>query len=103
MCLSALNEYHNQSSAVGHFINYQQLPDILWESVLPNILKIPLDSEDVERMKRVAGVYSKGRFEVQSWEQDSQKKRKEAPLAVQSAATEYMGDAYERLQQVKMR
>ena len=53
----------HKKTGMGRFISYNQLPDIVWEQILPEFFGInPIGDGMVENMKQVlAGVCSKGR------------------------------------------
>ena len=91
----------HKRTGMGRFINYNQLPDIAWDRILPEFFGInPISDGMVENMKQVAGVYSKGRaFKAnQVWTEDATKKHNRATPEVIAAAHEFLSDIYEQME-----
>ncbi len=86
----------------GRFVNYASLPDIMWESVLPNHFDVEdLSEAHIERMKTIAQVYSKG-FQDKAnmpWSQDTDIKQKRASEAMRQAAKDYLNVYFEQLEE----
>ena len=86
MALSALEE--SKRSHKGRFSNYHSLPDILWESIIPDHFGLSglvvSNEEMVQSMKDVALVYSKGRGKKanEEWAEDSSKVRLASKLGL---------------------
>lgn len=102
LCTSALEEYRTKHShKEGRFVNYASLPDIMWESVLPNHFDVEdLSEAHIERMKSIALVYSKG-FQDKAnkpWSQDTDIKQKRASEAMRQAAKDYLNVYFEQLE-----
>ena len=76
MAEAAVREH--ERTGHGRFVNYNQLPDIFWETVLPQDYQVPITDAMVENMKKVAKIYSKGRGNKadQEWKEDSQTQNK---------------------------
>jgi hypothetical protein len=105
LAASAIQEYKKVSQgavAKRWFINYNQLPHIIWEKVLPG-LGITIETNMMERMKQVAHVYSKGRGVKagEHFEEDSTMKQDKAPDVVKKAAAEFLVPVYEQLEAIK--
>jgi hypothetical protein len=96
--LSAVQEH--ERTGKGRFVNYNQLPDILWDKVLPRDFGVPVGNEMIANMQQIASVYSKGRgYKAnQEWEEDSTKKQSTAPQQVIDAANFYLGDTFEKME-----
>lgn len=103
LCHAALQEYRrpsntaaigsSSSSSKGQFLNYASLPDSMWESVLPNHFDVEnLSEQDIERMKAIAQVYSKGFQEKANmpWSQDSDRKQEDATQKMKVAAKTFL-------------
>lgn len=91
----------HKKTGMGRFINYNQLPDITWERILPEFFGInPISEGMIENMKQVAGVYSKGRNHKanQVWEEDATKKHNKATPEVIAAAHEFLSDIYDEME-----
>jgi len=58
LCLSAIQEHQRTNN--GHFVNYNTLPESLWETIIPDYFRIHVTSESIARMKNISGVYAKG-------------------------------------------
>jgi hypothetical protein len=102
LCQAAINEYVRNPSN-GRFVNYASLPDIMWESILPNHFDVEDISEhDIERMKSISSVYSKGfgKKANRIWEQDSESKQERATDAMRQAAKEYLANYYDELERL---
>lgn len=84
--MSAIQEH--ERSGKGRFVNYSQLPDIMWEQILPKEFGVPVDANGIAHMQKVSGVYSKGRgYKAnKEWTEDSTKKLSTAPQSVLQAA-----------------
>lgn len=95
--MAAVQEYERTKK--GIFVNYNQLPDIMWEDLLPNKYNVPVDDTMIQRMKDISQNYSKSRNRNDvSFEDDREKKQKNASPAVIKAAETYAGDVYQKLQ-----
>lgn len=84
------------------FVNYKQLPDIIWDHVLPN-LGIDLAAKDVHRMEKVAAMYTQGRTGTKKkglavFGGDSEHKEANAPFPVAQAAQLFMDQTFEKLE-----
>jgi hypothetical protein len=110
LCQAAIEEYQNNNNgnmghggSKGQFVNYASLPDIMWESVLPNHFDTEdLSEQHIERMKNIAGVYSKG-FQKKAnmpWSQDTDTKQERASEAMRQAAKTYLAPYFEKLEQL---
>jgi hypothetical protein len=108
LCQAAIHEYQNNNNgqlghgSKGQFLNYASLPDIMWESILPNHFDMEdLSEQHIERMKDIAGVYSKG-FQKKAnmpWTQDTDTKQERASEAMRQAAKTYLAPYFEQLEQ----
>jgi len=95
---------NKRQKAIPHFfINYKQLPDIIWDHVLPN-LGIELRAKDVHRMEKVAAMYTQGRKggggTNKVFAGDSENKEANAPFDVAQAAQLFMDFTYEKLERL---
>lgn len=79
----------------GMLLNYTQLPEIIWSSVLEFFRVVHTEAE-AEAMHHVAGRNAKN--PVLSFESDSDQKRREATAAVKKAADEWLYPLYEELE-----
>jgi hypothetical protein len=79
------------------------LPDILWETILPNHFGVV--APHIDGMKKAAAVYSKGRGMNTNkvWEEDSSRKQSKASEEIRQAAFEFLEPFYERLQELSTR
>jgi hypothetical protein len=96
--LAAIQEH--ERTGKGHFVNYNQLPDIMWDKVMPRDFGVPVGKEMITNMQQIAGVYSKGRGHKadQEWEEDSTKKQSTASEKVIDAANFWLGDTFEKME-----
>jgi hypothetical protein len=96
---SAIREH--ERTGKGRFVNYNQLPDIMWKQVLPQDFKVlPVGNVMITNMKNVAQVYSKGRGKKanQSWEEDSTMKKQTATAEVVEATHMFMDRPFQRME-----
>ena len=85
----------------GTPVNYDQLPMALYNRMLPDILGIAIPTENLERMKSVADVYSKGRGnKAGKFVEDSQAKEEAASESVKNAAATYLQASYNSLEEL---
>jgi len=84
----------------GLAVNYRDLPDLLWDTILPHVWKIPVDADAHQRMQQASTSYSKGRGPRAgvTFEGDSQQKQALASTAVTHAAQTFLQPSFERLQ-----
>jgi hypothetical protein len=94
LSLAAMEEHKRTER--GRFVNYAQMPAIVWEDILPNYFNIPQSKKGIVNMEKAALVYSKGRGGKanQEWVEDSKKKKVTAVPAVVKAAKTFLGDIY---------
>ena len=89
------------ASDKGRFVNYNALPDILWESILPKHFGIDLQPDGIERMKAITGVYAKGRSNnTREWEEDASKKHELASKKMLKAVRRFMQPYYEQMEEI---
>ncbi|GKY96638.1 hypothetical protein MPSEU_000623400 [Mayamaea pseudoterrestris] len=99
---SAVDEYQSTpATSKRWFINYNQLPHITWEKILPG-LGFSVDDATMNRMQQVAHVYSKGRGTKagQEFLEDSTQKQDKAPEVVKQAVAEFMAPVYEQMEAI---
>jgi hypothetical protein len=69
LCLAAIQEH--TTTKHGRFFNYNTLPGSMWETILPQHFGVDVNSDMIERMKEISGVYSKGRENTtKEWHDD---------------------------------
>ena len=81
------------------FVNYNELPYKVWETVLPALVPFVSHAE-IERMQEIGKRYSKGRGDMagEHWHEDSTLKQGRAPELVKNAAKLFMDPVYEKLE-----
>ena len=81
-------------------VNYEKLPAILYDFILPNLFGISaIPNNNLVRMKNVADVYSKGRgSKAGKFVQDSQAKEEAASDVVKNAAATFLQESYDTLE-----
>ena len=89
-------------SSYGIAVNYDQLPQILYEHILPHHIGIPVTSVEIDNINRVSEKYSKGRGDrsKQVWQEDSTAKEEGASPAIRQAAQQFLSESYQALQQL---
>ena len=89
-----------QSDGLGVPVNYETLPNIMYESILPNHLGVRTTQVEIDNIKQVSGSYSKGRGErKKEWEEDSTKKEEGASPEIRRAAQHFLSESYTALQE----
>jgi hypothetical protein len=84
----------------GRFVGYHQMPDIVWNEILPNHFGVnPLPPDAIANMQETAGVYSKGRGikANQEWSEDTTIKHDTATPEVIEAANLFASKVYKRM------
>jgi len=100
LCEAAIREHAANDN--GRFVNYADLPDILWENILPNYFNIPLNSIHYKEMQKAAEVYSKGRGAKanKAWQEDSTIKQDRVSSEIKEAAQEFLEPTFEKLEEL---
>ena len=99
---SALHALTEGPNPYGTAVNYNKLPQKLYEEIFPDDWELEISTDALERMQAVAGVYSKGRGPMtgQAFEGDSEEKEEEATDAVREAAEMFLSESYQALEQL---
>lgn len=80
-------------------VNYEKLPEILFEEIFPKHLGVPVGDAELHRLERTALQYSKGRGgQAGEFKGDSDKKERMASSAVRTAAEEFLQESFEALE-----
>jgi hypothetical protein len=94
-----------QQNNKGRAVNYELLPDLLWNDLLPNHFQYNASDAEIARMQEQAKLYSKGVVgktskldKVGIFESDSQRKEQAASTAIKSAAQGALQESYEQLE-----
>lgn len=100
LCESAIR--HSQKTNTGRFVNYADLPDALWKSILPKHFLVPLNSIHYKEMLKAAEVYSKGRGikANKQWEEDSTHKQDRVSAEIKEAADTFLEPSFERMEEI---
>ena len=105
LCEAAIAEHVKSSDqAMGRFVNYQNLPDVMWESVLPDHFNIADSDLDMEGLRKASSVYSKNRGNPakEDWKDDSMYKQNKASVEVREAANEFLKQRYDRMEELSL-
>jgi hypothetical protein len=79
-------------------VNYESLPDILWEKIMPRIFGRPLLQKEIDNVESVSHEYSKGRGQrAGEFKGDSEQKAQAASTEVKEAAEEFLKESYDKL------
>ena len=80
-------------------VEYDQLPGILWEKIFPRIFGRDLEQFEVDNLKKISGVYSKGTNTAKKGEfkSDSEQKEAKASDEVKKAAKEFLTESFDQL------
>lgn len=103
--LAVLQEHHR--TGMGRFINYRQMPAIMWESVLTDVFGVTMESSAmVDNMRRLSHVYSKGHQrgrDHETWTSDTLVKKRGLTHNITRAVEQFCPDTYDQLERVARR
>ena len=102
LSLSAVQEHDRTSKSKGRFVNYEQMPDVVWTTIFPDHFGLKPSKSSIQSMQTTAGVYSKGRGEKanREWTEDSTIKHETASSEVIGAATLFASNVYKRMKEL---
>lgn len=83
---------------MGRAVNYERLPNILIDSIIPDHFNIAVTPVEKERIIEISGTYSKGKGGKQDWKDDSSQKDRSASPAVRSAAGIFLLESFQALE-----
>jgi hypothetical protein len=98
LCEAALRE--QAVSNKGKFVNYNSLPEAVWDWILPEHFGVPVHAHQIHHMKQVAQQYSKERSSNVTWEEDSGHKQEMSSAEVQQAVSLFLTRPFERMQRM---
>jgi hypothetical protein len=88
----------NSLNDVAIPVNYDQLPDILWEKIMPSIFGRPLTQMEIDNLESISHEYSKGRGNrAGEFKGDSEQKERAASEEVRAAAKEFLQESFDTL------
>jgi hypothetical protein len=91
---SAVNSLNDMAIPV----NYDKLPDMLWETIMPKIFGRPLTQKEIDNMEAVSHEYSKGRGQrAGEFKGDSEQKVQAASDVIKEAADEFLQESFDKL------
>jgi len=98
LCESAIREYERAEGSMTKrlFLNYENLPDKIWDSVLPH-LGLELSGKRIHNLERWAAPYAKGANKYSMFHGDSEGKRSKASQIVKDAVDLFLSDRFGRL------
>lgn len=93
--------YHIQKSGgLGRAVNYVNLPNILYEKILP-AWGVDVSEEEIKNIQEISGHYSKGRGnQKKEWKEDSEKKEEMATPEIQDAAKLFLQESFNQLEEL---
>ena len=95
---------NNHYAVAKHwFVNYNQLPHILWERIVSELLVGGVTAQQREKMHRISKVYSKSKDDESHWKEDSTLKSGLAPPTVKSAAEVFLDPLYEQMEVLRVK
>jgi hypothetical protein len=84
----------------GVAVDYADLPEILYTTILPNQWNILITAQEVANIVQISSIYSKGRgSQAAEWHEDSERKEEAASAEIRKAAELFLQDSYNLLQQ----
>jgi hypothetical protein len=88
-----------RSPHLGTPVNYNQLPDILFTDILPKKFGVALSETEIDNIKKISGVYSKGTGGRQGeFKDDSETKEHLATDEVRVATRLFLDESYKTLE-----
>jgi molecular chaperone DnaK (HSP70) len=99
----------NGTNSMGRFVNYSDMPEIVWNDIIPNHFNIDITNKNVYRsamknMENTALVYSKGgrgsKKANMEFKEDSTKKQSTAPQEVIDAVELFTVDTYNTMKSI---
>jgi len=81
-------------------VAYDQLPDMMWETIFPKILDRPMKQFEIDNLKAISNTYSKGGARTNKkgeYKDDSKEKEKKASDNVRQAAKEFLQESFDQL------
>jgi hypothetical protein len=100
LCLAAIRHY--ERTGKGHFVNYDSLPESMWETIAPEYFGVSLSKEAINNMKNISGVYAKGGQERNQREWDDEQvdeKSEQLTKKQRKAAREVLQPYFEQMEQ----
>jgi len=93
--------YHiEKSNGLGRAVNYNKLPAILYEEILP-AWGIDVTEEEIQNIQEISGHYSKGRGnQAKEWKDDTKKKEEMATPEIQDASRVFLQSSFDRLEEL---
>jgi hypothetical protein len=105
-----MTEDHHALAAPPHwFVNYNELPYMVWETLLPSLLVHPVDRTDIDRMRTAASMKVHSRHKQdnnkpeQHWTEDGTMKQGTAPASIRDAVALYLDPIYEQLEAIRQK
>jgi len=102
LCEYALHE--TKTSGTGRMVNYDTLPDILMDDIIPNYFLSEggtFGEREKENIRRVSGTYSKGRHgKTKAWVEDSDKKDRGASDKIRHAAATFLQSSFDAFREL---
>ena len=93
---SAVDNLNDMAIPVG----YHQLPNMLWEEIMPKIFGRPLEQFEIDNLEAISKSYSKGGTHANrkgEFKDDSKRKENNAPPLVRDAAIEFLQKSFDAL------
>jgi len=93
---SAVNNLNDMAIPVA----YDQLPNALWEKIMPKIFGRPLEQFEIDNLEAISKSYSKAGTHADrkgEYKDDSKKKAEHAPDEVRDAAKEFLQESFDAL------
>mmetsp|Transcript_32825 Transcript_32825/g.48590 ORF Transcript_32825/g.48590 Transcript_32825/m.48590 type:complete len:495 (+) Transcript_32825:91-1575(+) len=83
---------------MGRAVNYADLPHVLWEEVFSNHFNMEITDEQLENIKSISGVYSKGTAGRHgTFKDDTEKKERTATQEMRDASERFLDESYQLL------
>jgi hypothetical protein len=106
---NATDEHLTRAAPPHWFVNYNALPYVIWETVLPSLLVHPVGRADMDRMRQAASLKvhrrkKKKDAEVptpEHWKEDGTMKQGTAPASIRDAVTLFLDPIYAQLEIIR--
>lgn len=101
--ITARDSTTRETKAPPHwFVNYNELPYKIWETILPALVVSGLTHEEIERMHAATKVYSKARGDgTKHWKEDTTLKQGKAPPSVKEAVKLFLDPVYQKMEVIR--
>ena len=95
----------HQRTGKGTFVDYKQMPAVMWETVLPETFGVAVEPYMVDNMMQHTHLYSKGHQqgrENEPWASDTEQKESRISQSIKEAVQTFCPDTYDKLAKIAL-